>query len=590
MLGGREGAFPTFNYRTSCAYLLELAFLLSFSKAAITPAIGTMFANLQIRTVKPQHRKSSMITRGGIAKRRVSLVPASAVSNVPALSFMEDLFGDEFPEAFTSGHVHVEKSRKSFLDLPTELLAVVCDHLSKMDVKRLRLSNKQMALKVDLRLDRVYISPNNANLNCLQRILEHPRYRHCVREIVWDDAQLEEYRTLDNFRSAVEIDERKTMRGVERRLDQAMDDFPDESVEYHSLDDDDFFSDDGRLTDVAKGILLEHDDQFSRDIIARNAAVMGMEESYMLYQRLCHEEQDLMKRQADVKAFHHALVGLPNLRCITLTTEVWRPWNLYPNYDTPFYRSLPPGFRKPTIWPWLGPRLQATSPQDAHRDDAMSMQRGDWLSSQLRAYGIIVSALLDGHRTKIEDFIIDTGNEPTGLSPQIFTSPNAELYQTIRMLRIVPLKRFHLAIHPCGAVWTPNSFLTSGFLQSTLREMPYLEHFDFKPNGNLRSRDTLAIGVGSFRLCDNLPQDLVQRLKTFSLRNMHVFEPDLLNLLTAMHDIEEVTLDHITFTGRDPRELRIRKLGRLLQSTQITIRSIFLGVYQAAIYVDYALR
>ncbi len=507
-----------------------------------------MFTNLQIRTSKPSHRKSGGFTaRGAIAKRRVSLVPASTASNVPSLSFMENLFGDEFPEAFSNGETRLKKSRKCFSDLPAELLAVICDYLSKLDIKRLRLTSKQIALNVNLRLERVYISPNRANLNCLQRILEHSRYRKCVREIVWDDAQLEEYVTLDSFRDALSVDERKTMRDVERRLDEAMEDCPDDGPEYPSLDEDDFFSDDGKLTDVAKGILLETNDRVSRDIIARNAALMSIEESYLLYQRLYQEEQDLIKLQVDIKALHRALADFPNLHRITLTSEVWRPWNLYPEYDTPFYRSLPPGFRKPSVWPWLGPRIQSTPSQDAYRNKIMSERHIDWLSDDWRGYGIIVSALLNMRATKIDEFIIDAGNERTGLSHQLFSSANQELERTVRMFRNVPLKRFHLALNPHGSITTGTAYLSANFIERTLSVMRHLEHLDFNPNLQCRRQRFCA---GFFEVRSVMPDDLVKRLRTFNLRNMPVFQDDLITLLTSMPVIEKITLDNISLMER----------------------------------------
>src|SRR4051812_43119994 len=115
-----------------------------------------MFSNLQIRSAKPHRRKTSMAARAGVTKRRVSHVTTSA-NDVPSLDFMEGLFGDEFPEAFGS---RAMKSSKSILDLPAELLALVCEDLSRLDIKRLRLSNRHLGANVDLRIDRIYVSPN----------------------------------------------------------------------------------------------------------------------------------------------------------------------------------------------------------------------------------------------------------------------------------------------------------------------------------------------------------------------------------------------------------------------------------------------
>ena len=150
-----------------------------------------MFANLQIRPApaKTRRRKPSLSIRAGVTKRRVSTVSAGSASNVSSMSFMEGLFGDEFPEAFGSG----ARNKKTITDLPAELLEIVCEHISKLDIKRLRLVSKHFASSVYLRIDRIYVSPNRANLDYLHQILAHPTYPGRVREIVWDDALLKEY-------------------------------------------------------------------------------------------------------------------------------------------------------------------------------------------------------------------------------------------------------------------------------------------------------------------------------------------------------------------------------------------------------------
>ncbi|KAH7398480.1 hypothetical protein BKA66DRAFT_407303 [Pyrenochaeta sp. MPI-SDFR-AT-0127] len=507
-----------------------------------------MFSNLQIRPAKPHRRRPSMAARAGISKRRISIVPVSTSNNVPALSFMEGLFGEEFPEAFASGELRPGKSKKSILDLPAELLTVICDYMSKVDIKRLRLTSKKLALNVDLRIDRVYISPNRANLGSLQRILQHPRYRNRVHEIVWDDAQLQEYPTLDSFRNVVDMDERRMRTVVESRLDESIWGCDDDSPDYHSLELDDFFTNDGRLTEVAKGLLLRDNDQFSRDIIARNATTMSTEDSYLLYQRLYQEEQDIIKRQVDVAALQRALGDFPSLRRITLTSEVWRPWNLYPNYDTPFYRSLPPGFRKPSVFPWTGYRPQATIAQPAHPHKILSERGMDSLASDWRGYSIIVAALLNTSNSQIDEFIIDAGNESIGISHQLFASPNSDYSNTVRMFRHLHLKRLKLVINSQSSGSGPDSIHSSGLLKRALHEARHLEHFEFDPHWRARSHQ-YGVRASFFDPMHFLPENLLSRLRTFALRNVQVEENKLQYMLEDMVSVEQVTLDNIGLTG-----------------------------------------
>ncbi|KAF1846548.1 uncharacterized protein K460DRAFT_367298 [Cucurbitaria berberidis CBS 394.84] len=485
-----------------------------------------------------------MVAKAGVTKRRVSNVTPASASNVPSMSLMEDLFGDEFPEAFATSSGYAARSSKRVTDLPAELLAMICEHLSNLDIKRLRLAGKHLAKNVGLRIDRIYISPNRANLDCLQRILDHPRYRNDVGEIVWDDAQLEEYPTLDSFRHAIGIDEVKTTIDIENRLDEAIRGHEDDSPEYRALERDDFFSSNGQLTEVGKGILLRYDDQFSRDIIARSTTVMSIEQSYNLYQRLYQEEQEIMEQQLDVAALHRAIAGFPKMKRITLTSEVWRPWKLYPLYDTPFYRSLPPGFRKPSVWPWLGFRQQATSVQAAHRDEVMSTRNIERLSIEFRGYSIIVSTLLAIPNPKIEEIIIDAGNEYTGISHQLFASPNSDFEATVRMFQLVPLKGLQLVINPYCSDSNPDSLFASGLLKRALAEAQFLEHFDFNPHWLPRTyrHETLDLSFGPNEV---LPEATIKRLTTFALRNVSVKENDLEDLLKEMENVEHVTLDNI---------------------------------------------
>ncbi|KAF2129327.1 hypothetical protein P153DRAFT_316177, partial [Dothidotthia symphoricarpi CBS 119687] len=484
-----------------------------------------------------------MVARAGVMKRRISNVAATSANNVPSLSLMEELFGDDFPEAFAGsvgGYVH--KSRRTILDLPAELLAVICEDLSKLDIKRLRLVNRSLAKRVELRIDRVYISPNRANLESLQRILGHKRYRNRVQEIIWDDAQLEEYSSLEDFSHAIHNDEKQLVNDIETRLEDAINGQNDDSFDYQALEYGDLFQD-GRLTDVAKGLLLRYDDQTSRDLIARCAAMMSVEESYAIYQDLYREEQEIMKRGDDVAALQYALTGFPNVRRITLTSEIWRPWNLLPTYDTPLFRSLPPGFRKPSVWPWLGPRPHPTPAQTAHRDKVMA-QPLDGLPTEWRGYSILVSALIALPNPKIEEFIIDVGNEPTGLPHQLFAAPNEDYTLTLRMLQHLPLKKLQLALNSHGAAHVGYTYLTSGLLFSALNTLPNLESLDLNTNSHARIIRLVEFWTDPSKL---LPLSLMQRLSHFALRNTVLCTnlcSRLYPFLASMTNVRSVVLDN----------------------------------------------
>ncbi|KAH5092095.1 hypothetical protein HBI24_085700 [Parastagonospora nodorum] len=491
-----------------------------------------------------------MATRAGVNKRRISQVMTN-VNDIPSLSFMEDLFGEEFPEAFGTGEM---KKRKTILDLPAELLAIICEELSRPDIKRLRLANTYMARNVDLRIDRVFISPNRANLQCLRKIMDHPRYRLDVLEVVWDDAQLDEYPDLESFRNAIEADEKDQRRETEKMLRELILFNCEDRGQYMAHEHDDYFDEDGKLTEMASEILLRYDNQSARHVIGRHAGAVSVDESYERYQELYEEEQEAMERGYDAAALRHVLESCPKLERIVLTSEVWRPWHLQPVYHTPFHRSLPPGFRKPSVWPWLGYRPHSTSSQTAHRNDTMSRKIQDPKASlphEFRGYSTIISSLLTAPNPTISDFIIYTGHEAIGISHQLFAAPNLDLTNTMLMARSIPLKRLQLTLNSHGSHLERNNtahYLRSPHLHAFLSALTHLEHLDLAPNCSTRRSDVPDVIDTVFGPGISIPAALLPRLKTFALRNALLSASSLLSLLTPQTSSQHITLDNIRFS------------------------------------------
>ncbi|KAL5117890.1 hypothetical protein ACEQ8H_004208 [Pleosporales sp. CAS-2024a] len=483
-----------------------------------------------------------MATRSGVNKRRISQVMTS-LSDIPSMSFMEDLFGQEFPEAFGSGGT---KSAKSILDLPAELLAIIRDQLSGLEIKRLRLANKRLAERVHLRLDRVYVSPNRANLQCLRKIMDHARYRLNVVEVVWDDAQLDEYPDLQSFRHAVVADEHQQQRELESLLKSLAQADQHDCQEYGAFEHDDLFLFDeaGKLTELAKEMLLRHDEQLAKDMIARNATTMSMEESYELYQELYEEEQEAMERGYDAAALRHVLANCPTLKRVVLTSEVWRPWHPQPVYQTPFYRSLPLGFRKPSVWPWLSHRPHSTPEQASHRDNTMTRKLPNdktSLPSEFRGYSIAVSSLLATPHSSVTEFIIYAAHEPIGITHQLFATPNADFILSMALAHTVPLKRLQLALNSHGSDAT--YLVRSTQLHDFLAALSYLEHLDLAPNCYFGHDADTTLSL--FRPKLMIPHALLPRLKTFALRNAAVASDQLLPLITAQTAAVHITLDNV---------------------------------------------
>lgn len=325
------------------------------------------------------------------------------------MSFFEAMFGDDFPGAFANGDGRSCKSMKTLLDLPTEIWEITSHYLSGLDIKQLRLTSSELAEKVALRIDRVYISPNRANLDRLKVILDHPQYRLRVQEIVWDDAQLLDYPTIESFRAALTSDRRKARAALEGHLHTLV-----ENADYKLIDMKDCTQEDGRLSNFGKAILLSSDSQISKDLIAANAPTMSVEESYDLYQKLFQDEKEIIKRGWDVTGLQRALAGFPQLKRITLTSEVWKSsWSSpTPTHVTPFFRALPSGFQKPSVSSWIQPVAVPAPAQELREMFSQQHVPAEW-----RGYGIIMASLAANPVPHLEAFVVDAGTETMRFSP-----------------------------------------------------------------------------------------------------------------------------------------------------------------------------
>lgn len=460
-------------------------------------------------------------------KRRKSSVTSF---NVPALSFFEDMFGDEFPEAFSNGNGGERKKWATILDLPTELLQMACSYLPQRDIKRLRLSNAQLAAKVEPRFDHIFISPNRANLQVLLCILDHPRFRLCVEEIVWDNSLLEEFPTLESFGCAIQTQERMAKNGILRRVlallpDEDMKDIHDSSIESSH-------SHNGLLTDDTKMRLLRLDTQESRDLLARDATTMGMEESYTLYQKLYQDEQEIMKRGWDVTAFHRALAEFPNLKRITLTSAIWSTPDTLPSRATPFFRALPPGFRKPWVRPWKEDRAD----REENQEQTVTGQR---LPFQWRTYSVAMAILVKYPHPGIETIDIDASMNGSGVNSQLFATPNGDYDMTVETCRALSLKSFRLAISGSKAFEDGGQFIKSGLLKNLFSTMVHLQHLDFALNMSQPE-------PFKFNADDVFPETILHRLRHFTLRNIENLE-DPFGLIVKLENAESIALVQVGF-------------------------------------------
>ncbi|KAF3052536.1 hypothetical protein E8E11_001904 [Didymella keratinophila] len=468
----------------------------------------------------------------------------SKTFNAPSMSFFEAMFGDDFPDAFAHDGRSC-KSNKTLLDLPAELLEIICQHLTGLAIKHLRLTSRELAEKVELRIDRVYVSPNRANIDCLNNILDHPHYSIQVKELVWDDEQLGKIPTLDIFRDRIKHDEAQARIALEDHLSTLFVNQVGEEADYESIGVQDCLRDDGDLTDIGKAILLNANDERSRKIIVSHAVSMSVEDSYDLYQKLYQDEREIIKRRWDEHALLRAFEHLPNLRRITITTEVWRLWHLVPLYDTPFRRALPAGFSKPSSRPWSDWGLSELFCTGLARDGTLQNCR-----MKERGYSTLMSVLASRPVFGLQEFIVDTGCENIGLPLDPFTYPELkytflDYTKCVQVLSTVPLRKLQLSIVEEGT--QRHEGPRGELLRDVLSVIASLEDLDLKYNvpephgGACELFDETFLGA-------HCP-----RLKRFALHLAKVENRWLFNVITRLENLEYVVLDRIQleYSGSD---------------------------------------
>jgi hypothetical protein len=71
-----------------------------------------------------------------------------------------------------------------------------------------------------------------------------------------------------------------------------------------------------------------------------NETPLTPKQSLESLRQLFWDQERIVTEERDVKALRAAPRQLPNLRRIILTSEAWRPYYVFPLYETPFFRGL----------------------------------------------------------------------------------------------------------------------------------------------------------------------------------------------------------------------------------------------------------
>lgn len=441
------------------------------------------------------------------------------------------------------------------LDLPVELLNLAFEYLAQRDIKSLRLVCRATKAWAKLKFDRVFISPNPTNISAFKGIIAHPDFNPQVREIVWDDAQFERYMECE-----YSFEDQYYLRDAE--------DPEDRKVKWLI----DYIDDVGRDQTRKMPFYMQR-----RKELWGDAKEIGIEKSFVIYCQLYAEQESIIASGEDVDTFRLGLISFPNLQRITLTSETWRYNPLFPRYETPLFRSLPPGFRMPIPWPWLGALAHKSSHYRKWTDDEEEQLEASWdeQHQEWRGYSILVSELLaTASHHKVREFVIDVNREPTGISQELFCRESVDYSNTINLFETLQLTRLDLALNIRMVIEerAETSFWHRRLLKRALSNLTNLEHFHFHTSILRNDLDELdwnhvwSSGWPWIDLADIFPtpyEEAWPRLHHLVLANLLVTEENLFMFLSSLPALRDIDLDSIVLAVGE--EVKMRSAQSLLR-------------------------
>ncbi|KAF3400542.1 hypothetical protein DPV78_005808 [Talaromyces pinophilus] len=411
--------------------------------------------------------------------------------------------------------------RSSHLErLPVELLAAVLSFLANKDVKILRLTSKTLKERTLLRLDRVFLSANPRSIEVFRAVADHEEFRHKVKEIIWDDAQL-----------------------------------PGPSAFPEAIRDESLFS----VTQV-QGVPYwfvvgcEQAHQPLAMFKERKIDDIPLVESWRYYEQLLQQQDEVISSGADIEAFRYGLDRFAkSLTRVTLTTASHGVLD-NPFYETPMFRSFPTGFTYPitrACWPL------PTKGRVPYGCDSWELEeeRKRW-----RGFPIIMHELAI-QKHGITEFVIDVNELETGLSCRIFDQPCETYNDFVALLQRPGFRRLDLALLADGQYHEDINWLSfqSGYLKRALesiedpRHVTLRVHFD---SGSLYDVDGVPNKDTHWISLQKIfpPSGKWQNLRHFGFSGMVVDIDELITVLGALPStLRSVELSFLLFKSNAPR-------------------------------------
>ncbi|KAM0257677.1 hypothetical protein ACHAQJ_004242 [Trichoderma viride] len=271
-------------------------------------------------------------------------------------------------------------------------------------------------------------------------------------------------------------------------------------------------------------------------------AELSLEESWIYYQDLLRQQDEVVASGADVEALRYGLRRFPALLRVTVTPSV-HGWLFPPLYETPMIRAFPHGFNYPIPRGWPTRRAGEVSTFAAPWRDTKERWRGCNIVAEVLAQ--------EQQHHRVSEFLIDSHYLNSGLNCLIFEEPSQEYLNLLSILRQSNLKKFHLSLYVDGQSQEgPNwSSFRTNLLRNALAEASQLEQFSMATSWNeyVYNEEEPPLALRKF-----LPVDCWTGLQHFGLWKFPVHPADLISTLSQLPGLQSLELGLLTiYRGSD---------------------------------------
>ncbi|CAH0058834.1 unnamed protein product [Clonostachys solani] len=385
----------------------------------------------------------------------------------------------------------------ALLNLPAEIHNEIAFFLSGREVKNLRLVCTKALERFPLKLSRVFLSPNEADIKVFRKVSEHETLRHQVVELVWDHTYFPELHSMAygrigselvdmvDFQTRCELEAAQT-RVRQKRFSQSGLQFPDQA-KWPEADEVDY----------------EFSTNFSEP-------------------------------RGDLRALSDYIYRFPRLKKITIC-HVTQGWLFEPFYDTPTTRLLPRGFKY---------HIDRVDCVQEYNEEVWSKMKREY-PKYFRGYIGILNVLASvGNNLKIEELSIQSNGLYFGLTAHIFDRVTPEYRDLVALLSRPTFRRLDLVLTTNSQKRIHWPAFRSGHLRNALGRAVNLQHF------------SLAADIHTFRLDEYdwtplnqfIPADFWPLLRSFRLMGFLVKQGDLVTFLGVLPlSVRSIELGQLSF-------------------------------------------